>query len=103
MKTHLLNDANFIVDNVEGGDFYMDNIDYEDQEMVDKNAIKQDDYTDVAYDQYVGAELLLPHGDEMVQCSVIKHAHGKDGNPIGKHNANPILDTKENKSKCQMV
>jgi hypothetical protein len=48
-----------------------------------------------AYDQYVGAELLLPHGDQMVHGKVIKRARDEDGNPIGKRNTNPILDTRE--------
>ena len=51
--------------------------------------------TDEAYDQYVGAELLVPHGDEMVRGRVIKRARGDDGNPIGIRNSNPILDTRE--------
>jgi hypothetical protein len=73
----------------------MEDIDYDDQEMVNVNAIEQDDYTDDAYDQYIGAELHLPHGDEMVHARVIKRARGEDGNPIGKRNQNPILDTRE--------
>jgi hypothetical protein len=90
-----LNDANFIVENAEAEGFYMDDIVFDDDVMEETNAIEQDDYTDDTYDQYVGAELLLPHGDDMVHGKVIKRARGEDGNPIGKRNANPILDTRE--------
>ena len=69
--------------------------DIDDEEMVEQYAIEQDDYTDDAYDQYVGAELMVPHGDEMVPRKVIKRARGEDGNPIGRRNQNPILDTRE--------
>jgi hypothetical protein len=90
-----LNDANFIVENAEAEGFYMDDIVFDDDVMEETNAIEQDNYTDDAYDQYVGAELLLPHGDDMVHGKVIKRACGEDGNPIRKRNANPILDTRE--------
>jgi hypothetical protein len=90
-----LDDTNFIVENAEAQGFYMDDIVYDDDEMEETNAVEQDDYTDDAYDQYVGAELLLPHGDQMVHGKVIKRARGEDGNPIGKRNTNPILDTRE--------
>jgi hypothetical protein len=92
-----LDDANFLADDAEAQGFYMEDIifdDLDDEEMVEKNAIEQDDFTDDAYDQYIGAELLLPHGDDMVHGKVIKRARG-DGNPIGRRNMNPILDTRE--------
>jgi hypothetical protein len=90
-----LNDANFVAENAESEGFYMEDVTYDDDEMEEVNAVEQDDYTDDAYDQYVGAELLLPHGDQMVHGKVIKRARGEDGNPIGKRNMNPILDTRE--------
>jgi hypothetical protein len=90
-----LNDTNFIVDNIESTGFYLDDIEYDDQEMANTNAIEQDDYTDDAYDQYIGTELVLPHRDNMIRGRVIKRARGEDGNTIGKHNTNPILDTRE--------
>jgi hypothetical protein len=93
-----LDDANFMADNAEAEGFYMEDIiydDIDDEEMVEQYAIEQDDYTDDAYDQYVGAELMVPHGDEMVPEKVIKRARGEYGNPIGRRNQNPILDTRE--------
>jgi hypothetical protein len=73
----------------------MDDVIFDDDEMEETNAVEQDDYTYDAYDQFAMAELLLPHGDEMVHGKVMKRARGEDGNLIGKRNANPILDTRE--------
>jgi hypothetical protein len=98
-RTHheRLNDANFIANNAEAGGFYMEDVIFNDDELTETNAIEQDDYTNDAYDQYVGAELLLPHGDKMVHGKVTKCARGEDGSLIGKRNMNPILDTREYK------
>ena len=48
-----------------------------------------------ADDNYVGAELLLPRGDSMAQGRVTKRLRNNNGNPVGRANANPILDTRE--------
>ena len=92
-----LNDHSFLLPNV--GGMYLDDIDDDDYEgerdKISYDAPEQDDYTPEAYDQYLGAELLLPHGDEMVTGRVVKRARGQDGNPIGIRNPNPLLDTRE--------
>ena len=94
-----LDDTNFIIQNPEG--FALDDIDNDEaaEELAPRQASfttpEQDDYTPEAYDQYLGAELLLPHGDTMVTGRVVKRAKGEDGNPIGIRNNNPILDTRE--------
>jgi hypothetical protein len=93
--TARLDDTNFIVENAEAEGFYMDDVVFDDDIMEETNAVEHDHYTDDAYDQYVGAELLLPRGDQMVHGKVIKRARGDDVNPIGKRNMNPILDTWE--------
>jgi len=46
-------------------------------------------------DNYVGAELMLPRGDSMAQGRVTKRLRDNDGNPVGRANENPILDTRE--------
>jgi len=41
------NDTNFVVDNAEAEGFFMDNVSYDDvDEMVEENAVEQDDYTE---------------------------------------------------------
>jgi hypothetical protein len=52
------------------------------------------DWTPETFDQYLTAEVLLPHHGELVQARVTGRKQGADGNPIGKANANPILDSR---------
>jgi len=74
----------------------MDNVGYDDiDEMVEENAIEQDDYTEETYNQYIGAEVMVTHGDEKICGKVVKRAKGEDGNPIGRRHQNPLLDTHE--------
>ena len=95
-----LSDQNFLLPNVDG--MYLEDIDVEaDDQQADTaqetiyQMPEQDDFTPDSYDQYLGAELLLPHGDNKVTGKVIKRARGQDGNPIGIRNSNPLLDTRE--------
>ncbi len=55
--------------------------------------IEQDDYTDKAYDAYLGAELLVPSGDNFIIGQVTKQVWDMDGNPIRIRNNNPLLDS----------
>ena len=99
--TERLQDQNFLLPNVDG--MYLEDIDRDDEELNNETGsttdiyttLEQDDYTPDSYDQYLGAELLLPQGDEMVTGGVVKRARGQDGNPIGLRNQNPLLDTRE--------
>ena len=43
--------------------------------------------------QYVNKEILLPRGDKMARGQVICKKCDANGNPIGRSNQNPILDT----------
>jgi len=45
-------------------------------------------------DNYLSAEIMLPHGRTMVKGRVAARKRDRDGNPIGLANANPILDTR---------
>jgi hypothetical protein len=54
-----------------------------------------DDEIDVdTYDQYIGAEILLPVGNEMLSAKVRRRKRTVDGKLTGKANSNPILDTR---------
>jgi hypothetical protein len=53
-----------------------------------------DDYDPEVYDKYILAQVLLPKGDSMVQAQVIGQKKDRDGNPIGKANRNPLMDTR---------
>ena len=54
-----------------------------------------DDYTPEAFDNYLTAEVLLPHGGVMVKATVKDRKRNPDGNPTGRANSNPLLDTRE--------
>jgi hypothetical protein len=54
-----------------------------------------DDFTPEAYDEYVGAQMMIPTGYGRIQGRITKRAKGEDGNPIGRWNANPFLDTRK--------
>jgi hypothetical protein len=43
---------------------------------------------------YLSAELMLPKGGVMVKGRVTVRKHDRDGNPVGRANDNPILDTR---------
>ena len=53
-----------------------------------------DDVTSEEFDQYIGAEVLLPKGNSSTTGRVKQRKRDADGNLTGKSNANPILDTR---------
>jgi len=59
------------------------------------HAMPEADEFDVkTYDVYLQAEVLLPQGDHLVAGTVVHRKRDNDGNPLGKRNPNPILDTR---------
>ena len=68
---------------------------YEDDDDQPVPAPVDDDDTDPdTYDQYVGAEVVLPIGDTMMNAKVRGRKRQLDGTVLGKANSNPILDTR---------
>ncbi len=53
-----------------------------------------DEWDSEAFDNYIAAEVRLPKNGEEVLGKVIARKRDHDGNPIGKANNNPILDTR---------
>jgi hypothetical protein len=53
-----------------------------------------DEWDAEAYDQYIAAEVCLPKDGREVLGQVTSRKHDQDGNPIGRANANPIMDTR---------
>ncbi len=51
--------------------------------------------TPKAYDEYLTAEVLLPIMGNVTKANVTGRKRDADGNPIGKRNVNPMLDTRE--------
>ena len=54
----------------------------------------QDEPTPITYDTYIGAEVVLPTGNDMVSGTVKSRVKDFEGQPIGKADKNPILDTR---------
>jgi len=54
----------------------------------------RDDHDPEIFDNYVGSEVLLQHGESMASGKVIGRKRDKDGIAKGKANTNPILDTR---------
>jgi len=60
----------------------------------DQEDIKDIDEIDInGYNRLIGAELVLPRGDNYERGIVKRRKLDIEGNPIGKYNANPILDS----------
>jgi hypothetical protein len=79
------------MDNVESPtyDLYMDN----DSESGVKASDDYDDIVDT-YDQYIGAQVNIPHGNVYTAGNMQLRKRDVDGNLIGRAHANPILDTR---------
>ena len=54
----------------------------------------EDELTPITYDTYIGAEVVLPKGNDMVSGTVKSRVKDFEGQPIGKADKNPILDTR---------
>ena len=54
----------------------------------------EDGPTPITYDTYIGAEVVLPKGNDMVSRTVKSRVKDFEGQPIGKADKNPILDTR---------
>jgi hypothetical protein len=52
-----------------------------------------DDYDEETYSRFTSAQVLLPKGGYEYIAKVIGRKLDADGNPIGRYNPNPILDT----------
>ena len=53
-----------------------------------------DEPTPLTFDNYLGAEVVLPKGDDMVACKVVGRKRDSDREPIRQENKNPMLDTR---------
>ena len=53
-----------------------------------------DDIMPEAMDNYIGAEIIISHGDTVAQGSVRSRKRNVEVNTIGRSNSNPILDNR---------
>ena len=52
-----------------------------------------DDYDEETYNRFTSAEVVLPKGDYQYIARVLGRKRDSTGQPIGRYNKNPILDT----------
>jgi hypothetical protein len=62
---------------------------------VDATVAEADEFTPEGYDEYLTAEDLLENMGTVSKGKVTGRKRDAEGNPIGRRNANPILDTRE--------
>jgi hypothetical protein len=61
----------------------------------DEQAMEADDYTPEELDEYLTAEVLLPHGGDNVRALVKEGVTDDQGRHVGFRNSNPMLDTRK--------
>jgi hypothetical protein len=85
--------------------FYIDDEDLDKVEPEEPTEIDEaESFTPEAYDEYIGAQVMLPYQDGRIQGTITKRAKGNNGNPIGRRNNNIYLDTRRYmKSNCLMA
>ena len=66
----------------------------EDNEEHQTHIPEVDDIITEAMDNYIGAQIIVSHGDTMAQGSVRHRKRDVEVNTIGRANSNPILDTR---------
>jgi hypothetical protein len=67
---------------------------YEDEDQPAWQAPDADDYDADAYNAYITSQVLLPKGDQMWLGTVRRQTKDANGNPVGRANNNPILDSR---------
>jgi hypothetical protein len=80
------------------GDLYDGDLDpFDEIEAAEEAALmpEADEWTPETFDKYLAAEVLLPHGGELVRAKVTGRKRAADGTPVGVAHSNPILDTRE--------
>ena len=50
--------------------------------------------TPITYDTYIGAEVVFPKGNNMVSGTVMSRVKDYEGQPLGRADKNPVLDTR---------
>jgi hypothetical protein len=72
---------------------------FDEIEAVEEAALmpEADEWTPETFDKYLAAEVLLPHGGELVRAKVKGRKRASDGTPVIVVHSNHILDTHEYK------
>ena len=62
--------------------------------MFQDDKIEADNTEFESFDKYKGAEFFVNDNGESVPARVVKRARDNEGKPIGRHHANPLMDTR---------
>lgn len=85
----------FLPDLPNYGDLFNE-LDKEDEPIEPEAAMPEaDEFTKDSFDSYIAAQVLLPRDGDKLIGTVKRWAKDEDRKPVGKRNANPILDTRE--------
>jgi hypothetical protein len=76
-------------------DFMFEDEDVVEPEEPDLTVDDADIHDPDVLDNWITAQVLLPHGGNSARATVKARKRDADGNPIGKPNPNPMLDTRE--------
>jgi hypothetical protein len=104
-----LNDENFVVDDQNVANFYLEDDAYNDGtpnmvapddveygDMLVEERLERDEMSDELADKYIGAELIFGVGlGNERRGRVTKRAKGLYGDEIGRAHSNPLFDTRE--------
>jgi hypothetical protein len=76
--------------------FYIDD-DVEDVAELEEpsETAEADEFTPEGYNEYIGAQLMVPRPDGRIQGQIAKRSKDNDGNPIRRRNDNFLLDTRK--------
>jgi hypothetical protein len=68
---------------------------YSDHYTGDQETMPQaDEYDHEAFNEYINAEVMIPRHDHIGAGRIIGQKKDRDGNPIGRSNPDPVLDTR---------
>jgi hypothetical protein len=79
-------------------EFYIDDNDEEVADPEEPNeAAEADEFTPEGYDEYIGAQRMVPFPDGRMQGKIVKRAKDNNGNPIGRRHDNYLLNARRYK------
>jgi hypothetical protein len=79
-------------------DLFVDDYDEMDWEPIDEDSKMpeaDENFSPEVFDRYLTASVLLDRGGESQLGTVVKRKRDVEGNPVGRSNMNPLLDTQE--------
>jgi hypothetical protein len=74
--------------------FYIDDDDDELEPEEPNEMPEIEEYTPEGYDEYIGAQIMVPKEDGRIQGTIVKRARNENRDPIGRRNPNAFLDTR---------